>query len=90
MERSAADEGADVQEDGSYSLQEVVSLGFEASAVGSDRTVYFWHHNWGVRIERRTGKAHLVTDPSVMPDLHWKPTSTGARELEIADGLRRA
>ncbi len=78
-----------MQADGSYSLNEVVALGFEASAVGSDHTVYFWHHNWGVRIERRTGKAQLVTDPSALPDLPWKPTTVGARELEIADSLRR-
>jgi len=82
--------GVDVQADGSYDLKEVVALGFEASAVSGDRTVYFWHHDWGVRIERRTGKAQLLTDPSVVPALAWKPTSVGARELEIAAGLRRA
>ena len=76
--------------DGSYSLKEVVSLGFEASCVGQDRAVYFWHHNWGVRIERRTGKAQLLTDPFALPDLPWKPTRVGARELEIAAGLRIA
>jgi hypothetical protein len=79
-----------VQTDSSYSLKEVVSLGFEASAVGRDRTVYFWHHTWGVRIERRTGQAQLLTDPSVVPELPWRPTSVGARELEIAAGLRKA
>lgn len=79
-----------MQADGSYSLKEVIALGFEASAVGRDRAVYFWHHHWGVRIERRTGKTQLLTDPSALPDLPWKPTSVGVRELEIADGLRRA
>ncbi len=76
--------------DGSYSLKEVVALGFEASAVDHDHTVYFWHHNWGVRIERRTGKAELFTDPKALPDLPWRPTGVGAAELEIADGLRKA
>jgi hypothetical protein len=84
------DEGDDVHTDGTYSLKEVVTLGFEASCVGEDRAVYFWHHGWGVRIVRRTGQAELLRDPSVLPDLPWRPTSVGARELEIAAGIRRA
>ena len=76
--------------DGSYTLREVIAQGFEASCVGKDRAIYFWHHNWGVRIERRTGRAQLLTDPSDAPDMPWKPTSVGARELEIATGLRKA
>ena len=79
-----------MQPDGSYSLKEVVSLGFEACAHDGDHTVYFWHHHWGVRIERRTGKTQLLTDPSFLPDLPWRPTSAGVHQLEIASRLRKA
>lgn len=70
--------------DGSYSLGEVVAKGFEASCVGQDHAVYFWHRNYGVRIERRSGKATLLTDPKTLPDMSWMPTSLGFRELEAA------
>lgn len=68
--------------DGTFSLSEVVARGFEASCVGRDRALYFWHRNFGVRIERRSGKATLLTDPSVLPDMRWMPTSMGAKQLE--------
>jgi hypothetical protein len=82
--RTQSEEGADVNADGTFSLSEVVARGFEASCVGRDRAVYFWHRNFGVRIERRTGRAQLLTDPSVLPDMAWMPTSVGAKELEAA------
>jgi hypothetical protein len=71
-----------VKADGTFSLSEVVAQGFEASCVGKDRAVYFWHRNFGVRIERRTGKAQLLTDPATLPDMAWMPTSVGSKELE--------
>jgi hypothetical protein len=77
-----------VNADGSFTLKEVVAQGFEASCVDKDRAIYFWHRTFGVRIERRTGKATLLTDPSAIPDMAWMPTCTGARELEAA--TRRA
>jgi hypothetical protein len=80
-----ADEGAGVDTDGTFSLSEVIAKGFEASCVGRDRALYFWHRNFGVRVERRSGKATLLTDPSVLPDMRWTPTSTGARQLEMVD-----
>ena len=70
--------------DGTYSLNEVVAQGFEASCVGEDRAIYFWHRNYGVRIERRSGKAQLLTDPSALADMPWTPTCLGIKELEAA------
>jgi hypothetical protein len=78
-----------VNADGSFTLREVIAQGFEASCVGKDRAIYFWHRTFGVRIERRTGKATLLTDPKVVPDMRWMPTSMGARELE-ATPVRKA
>ena len=67
-----------------FSLSDVVSQGFEASCVAKDGALYFWHRDFGVRIERRTGEATLLTDPSVLPDTPWVATSLGAKELEAA------
>lgn len=67
-----------------FKLSDVVALGFEASCVSLDGTVYFWHRNFGVRIDRRTGKMALVTDPKVLPDGDWTATRVGVKELEAA------
>jgi hypothetical protein len=70
--------------DATFSLSDVVSKGFEASCIAKDGTLYFWHRNFGVRIEQRTGRATLQTDPTVLPDAPWIATSVGAKELEAA------
>lgn len=68
--------------DRTFSVSDVVSKGFEASCVGRDGALYFWHGTFGVRVEKRTGKATLLTDPTVLPDAPWNATSVGAKELE--------
>ena len=67
-----------------FSLSDVVSKGFEASCSAKDGKLYFWHRNFGVRIERRTGKATLLTDPTALPEARWVATSLGVKELEAA------
>jgi hypothetical protein len=77
-----------VKRERTFSLGDVVSKGFEARCVAEDGTLYFWHRNYGVRIEKRSGKATLLTDPSALPDARWVATSLGARELKAATAQR--
>ena len=67
-----------------FSLSEVVSQGFEARCSAEDGALYFWHRNFGVRVEKRTGTATLLTDPSALPQARWVATSLGAKELKAA------
>jgi len=73
-----------VERDGTFDLSDVVSKGFEARYIARGGVLYFWHGNFGVKIERRSGKATLLTDPAVLPDAGWVATSLGAKELEAA------
>jgi len=73
-----------VKGDGTFSLSDVVSKGFEARCIAGGGALYFWHRNFGVRIDRRTSKATLLTDPAGLPDAPWIATSLGAKELEAA------
>jgi hypothetical protein len=73
-----------VKGDSTFSRSEVVSRGFEASCIAEDGALYFWHRNFGVRIEKRTGRATLLTDPTVLPEVRWVATSLGAKELEAS------
>ena len=74
--------------DRAFSLCDVVSKGFEARCTAEDGTLYFWHRNYGVRIEKRTGRATLLTDPTALPDGRWVATSLGAKELRAAASKR--
>ncbi len=67
-----------------FSRSDVVAKGFEASCIAEDGALYFWHRNFGVRVEKRTGKATLLTDPTALPEARWVATSLGAKELEAA------
>jgi len=79
-----AREGAGVTRERTFSRSDVVSKGFEASCIAKDGALYFWHRNFGVRIEKRSGKATLLTDPAALPEARWVATSLGAKELEAA------
>lgn len=67
-----------------FSLSEVVSKGFEAHCIAADGALYFWHRDFGVRVEKRTGEATLLTDPTALPEAQWVATSLGVKELEAA------
>jgi hypothetical protein len=73
-----------VKRERTFSLSDVVSKGFEARCIAADGALYFWHRDFGVRVEKRTGKATLLTDPTALPDAKWVATSLGAKELEAA------
>jgi hypothetical protein len=73
-----------------YRLAEVISQGFEARCVTRDGTLYFWHRTYGVKINKRTGKAVLLTDPSVLPDALWTATRLGLAEMSAAQGQPEA
>jgi hypothetical protein len=73
-----------MSDDRTFSRRDVVLMGFEASCVANDGTVYFWHRNFGVRIDRHTGQATLLMDSALLPDAPWIATSVGAKELEAA------
>ncbi len=72
-----------------YSVSDVVAMGFEASCRTHDGTLYFWHGRYGVRIDRRTGQAKLLTDPADLPEGTWTATALGAKELTLAGSARR-
>lgn len=72
-----------------FSLSDVVAKGFEATCIAKDGAVYFWHRNFGVRIEKRSGKSTLLTDPAALPDVPWVATTLGAKELEAAASRSR-
>ena len=67
-----------------FSLSDVLSKGFEACCIAPDGAHYVWRRSFGVRIDRRTGQATVLTDPTVLPDATWVATSLGARQLEAA------
>lgn len=67
-----------------FTLRDVVTKGFEAQCVARDGHRYFWHRNFGVRVDTRNGRATLLTDPGELPDVTWHATSTGLKELEAA------
>ena len=73
-----------MKRDLTFSLSDVVSKGFEATYTAKDGTLYFWHRNFGVKIEKRTGKSTLLTDPGGLPEARWVATSLGAMELKAA------
>jgi hypothetical protein len=79
-----------VQHDSALTLREVLAMGVEAQCVTGDGTHYFWRGTFGVRIERQGRKAMLLTDPGLLPDVTWFPTSVGLKQLEAAAAAERA
>ena len=79
-----------MQHDSALTLRDVLAMGVEAQCVTGDGTHYFWRGTFGVKIERRGRKAILLTDPGLLPDVTWFPTSLGAKQLEDAAAAERA
>ena len=79
-----------MEHDSALTLRDVLAMGVEAQCVTGDGTHYFWRGTFGVKIERRGRKATLLTDPDLLPDVTWFPTSVGLKQLEAAEGAERA
>jgi hypothetical protein len=77
-------EGRAVEPERAYRLRDVLAYGFEAQCQGSNGVRYYWHRRFGVRIDTRSGKSVLLTDPGSLPDAPWFPTSVGLNELKAA------
>ncbi len=77
-----------MEHDLTFTLRDVVSLGFEARCVGLDGARYVWHRDSGLRVEARRGLTTLLTDPSQLPEAMWFPTQLGLKELETAEGQK--
>jgi hypothetical protein len=70
-----------LRHDWSYTLQDVLSRGFEARCVGPDGSRYLWHGDCGLRVEALTGRTILLTDAAALPEGAWIPTTLGLEEL---------
>jgi len=74
--------GTSVEHDSAFTLRDVLSMGVEAQCVTRDGARYFWRRTFGVKVDMRSGKATLLTDPALLPDVTWFPTSLGLKQLE--------
>jgi hypothetical protein len=81
--------GTTVENERTFTVQDVVRMGFEAQCVAPDGSRYFWHGRFGVKVGLHSGEATLLTDPAVLPDVTWFATSTGLREIEARKPMRR-
>ena len=72
--------------DRTYTLEEVLTLGFEARCIAGDGCRYLWHRGLGLRVEPGTGRTVVVYDPSRLPDAGWSPTRLGLEELAGDEG----
>jgi hypothetical protein len=77
-----------VEHDSAFTLHDVLSMGVEAQCVTRDGARYFWRRTFGVKVDMRSGKATLLTDPALLPDVTWFPTSLGLKQLEAAAAER--
>ncbi len=68
-----------------FTLEDVISKGFEAHCVGPDGSRYLWHKAEGLRRESRIGLTTLVRDPTALPEGPWFPTKLGLEELAAAE-----
>jgi hypothetical protein len=80
--------GMSVEHDSTFTLRDVLAMGFEAQCVTSDGERYFWRRTFGLKVDMRSGKATLVTDPALLPDVTWFPTGLGLKQLEASAGQR--
>jgi hypothetical protein len=80
--------GTSVEHDSAFTLRDVLSMGFEAQCVTSDGARYFWRRTFGLKVDMRSGKATLLTDPALLPDVTWFPTGLGLKQLESSAGQR--
>lgn len=68
-------------EETTFTLDEVLKLGFEASCVDQRGALWLVHANCGLRVDPESDARLLVTDPARLPDGPWRATSWGQAEL---------
>ncbi len=67
-----------------YTLDDVLTLGFEASCTSADGTHFVWHGTCGLRVTPGGDRTILVTDASGLPKASWTATRWGQGEIEEA------
>ena len=79
-----------MEHDPAFTLRDVLAMGFEAQCVTRDGARYFWRRTFGIKVDMRSGKATLLTDPAVLPDVTWFPTGLGWKQLEAEAAERES
>jgi len=69
-----------VEQQGSYSRDDVLQLGFEAICTSGDGTTYLWHGSCGMRVDPNGGTV-LLLDGTELPESPWTPTAWGEAEI---------
>lgn len=76
-----------LEQEHNYTLDDVLSRGFEARCAGVDGTRYLWHGKCGLRVDSRIGTTTMIIDPEGLPQGPWTATVWG--EEEIREGATR-
>jgi hypothetical protein len=66
----------------SFTLDEVIALGFEAYHCSADGIWWLCHGCVGLRSDPVAGRRTLITDPRRLQPGPWHPTYWGERELD--------
>jgi hypothetical protein len=78
-----------VKHDRTYTLSEVIALGFEAYHVADHGARWLFHGCLGLRSDAASGTRTLVTDPAAMPVGPWHLTEWGEAELRRSQADER-
>ena len=72
-----------------YTLPEVIELGFEACHVTDDGVCWLFHGCWGLRSDAQSGTRMLVMDAAALPVGPWHLTEWGEAELQRSQADER-
>lgn len=64
-----------------YTLTDVLGLGFEASCTAADGTRFLWHGRYGLRMDPTSECTILMIDTAGWPESPWTPSAWGREEL---------
>jgi hypothetical protein len=78
-----------VKHERTYTLSEVVDLGFEACHVTEDGVWWLFHGCWALRRDPRQDTRTLVMDAVAMPVGPWRLTEWGEAELRRSQADER-
>ncbi len=65
-----------------YTLTDVLGIGFEATCIAADGTRFLWHGPYGLKVEPASERTILLTETTGLPESPWTPTPWGKEELE--------